>query len=149
MRVYRLVPMLVVLLLLTAGQSVQMIDWAYAACCNIWKPGCVSWSALVYGRIVIQDSKAIISIDKKEGYKVEVSQDVVKAFKEANLTSAYGFIVLSGTGTKEKVEVTVTAFVPAHPEKHDSTIGAEKAVKIYNKRFEDYFEEYQKKGTKQ
>ena len=142
MRVYKVVPMLVLFLLLTSGQSMQMIEQAYAACCNIWKPGCRSWSGMVYGSAEMLGTVATapmfrITDDKGFSRDIKASQDVVDEFINEKIKKDYGFsIVNSGTG-----EPMLIAFVPVakdHKQPNEQSIqGAGGVVKDYNKLFEE------------
>jgi hypothetical protein len=145
MLMYRVVPMLVLFLFLSGSQSFLMVDPAYPGCgnCWLWPTG---WGCLAYGDIELQSPTAKITL-KKESYTVGVSQDVEQAFKDANITHAYGFILMTAYGkTKEKTReieyphFVVTAFVPGDRDNHENKINAEKAVNMYNDIFEHYFE---------
>lgn len=148
MRVYKVVPLLVLFLLLTSGQSMQMIEQAYALCCPIWKKGCVTWQGLVYGsaeklgtvsdgpRFRIRDDKGF-TMDIKGSQAIADEFD--KEFIEKRKKIDYGFsIVSSATG-----EPVLIAFVPVDPTNHnppeDKTLkGAGGAVQVQNKLFEEF-----------
>ena len=142
MRVYRVVPMLVLFLLLTSGQSMQMIEQAYAICCNIWKPPCTRWSGMVYGSAEMLGTVATtpmfrITDDKGFSRDIKASQDIVDDFIHENIKKDYGFsIVNTGTG-----EPMLIAFVPVdkeHKRPNDQSIqGAGGVIKDFNKLFED------------
>ena len=146
MRVWRVVLMLVVFLLLTSGQFMQMIDQAYAVCCNIYKPPCTRWSALVYGSAELSGAvadvtshKAIIKSDKGYSKEVVVSEAVWEDFKHEKVNKDYGFSVLSIVNN----ELVLVAFVSANRDHQPPAavdkpfVGAGQVVERYNKEFEE------------
>ena len=141
MRVLRLVPMFVLFLVLSGGQTILMLDETNAACCNIYKPGCTSWSGLVYGTLEIQKDGAKVTTESGASKVLALAQDVRKEFSDEKIDNDYGFIVVSpATGTP-----TIIAFVPIdmnHTKKEDKDNpkkelrNAAQALKEYNQLFE-------------
>ena len=140
MRAYRVLPLLVLFLLLTSGQSLQLVERAYAACCPIWKQGCTNWSGMVYGSAELLPTVAdtptpMFRITDDKGFTKDIkgSQQVADEFRNQFPNQPkidYGFsIVNTATG-----EPMLIAFVPVDRNNHkpptDKTInGAGGAVK--------------------
>jgi len=145
MRALKVLPVLVLFLLLTSGQSLQMVERAYAACCNIWIKGCVSWHGMVYGSTELLFAKGtpMFRLTDDKGFMKDIkgSQEMVDEFISefpGDSKIDYGFaIVSSSTG-----EPVLVAFVPVDPKNHkkpsDTTLpGAGGAVQAQNKLFEE------------
>lgn len=142
MRVLRLVPILVLFLLLSGGQSMQ-IERAYAACCPIPRCPCC-WSYMIYGSItMLENGKASISTGKASTTVVDVSQRIQDAFKEEKITQDFGFIVLDGDMSQQQAQVV--AFVAADRNKHNPSVNdkgsAQSVVNFYNQAFEKFLKE--------
>jgi hypothetical protein len=136
-----LLPLLLVLFF-ALGEPIQLIEQAYAKCCSYWV--CGRWSGLVYGDLALNSPTGKITIGK-ESYTVDISPEVEESFKEAGLSHAFGFIVLTGfpqEGLPHK-RIVVTAFVPAERDSHNNQkVSAERSVKMYNKMFVEEYKEY-------
>jgi hypothetical protein len=134
MRKRRLIPFLSLFMLLSSGQSMQMIERANAAC-PPWPRCC--WQGIVTGTATVTNSKARLTTDKleKDGLflDVEVSQEMLDAFTEEKLLGqpVHGFIILT--------KLKMVGFVPTTRDhkKEDKTIPPEKALNFYNKQFEE------------
>ena len=142
MRVYKVVPMLVLFLLLTSGQSMQLIEQAYAVCCPVWLKGCVTWHSLVYGSAEMLGTvgpSPMVRIRDDKGFSrdIKASQAIVDAFKTDSITIDFGFSIVSAASG----EPVLIAFVPVtkdHKQPQDKTLqGAGGVVAAYNKEFED------------
>lgn len=141
MRSLRFGPVFILFLVLSGGPTILTLDQIDAACCNIWKPPCRSWSGMVYGSATILDNVATIPMvritdDKGFTKDIKVSPDVYDEFKSENIKTDYGFsIVNSRTG-----EPVLIAFVPLnmeHKKPNDQSIqGAGGAVRAWNELFE-------------
>ena len=154
MRMYRVVPMLVLFLLLSGGQSIQMIERANAGCLSF--PWCC-WSWIVAGDATVTNPKATITTKELErlgkSLTVEVSQEMLNAFKEEGLLGkpVSGFIILAGPkkGSND-MTITMTGFAPTTREHgiQDKSIPPQEALKKYNEDFEAYVMQSNGKGQK-
>jgi hypothetical protein len=118
MHILRCVLLLVLFLVFSGGQSIVMVNQAEAACCPSWRPGCVKWASMVYGRATLLASEqSLFSIEDDTGFRKEVtaSQDVVDGFAKEiqpgeNTKTYYGFSILK---QNEDGKMMLIAFVPA------------------------------------
>jgi hypothetical protein len=114
----RFIPVFVLLLVLSVGQAIIMVNQAEAVCCPISRPGCVKWAGMVYGRATLLASEhSLFSIEDDTGFRKEVkgSKEVVDGFanemqKGENTKTYYGFSILQ---QNEDGEMKLIAFVPA------------------------------------
>jgi hypothetical protein len=133
--------MLVLFLLLTSGQSMQMIEQAYATCCPVWLKGCITWHGLVYGSAEMLGTvgpSPMVRIRDDKGFSrdIKASQAIVDAFKTENITIDYGFSIVSAA-SGEPVLIGFAPVTKDHKQPQDKTLrGAGGVVADYNKEFE-------------
>ena len=139
MRALRLVPMFVLSLVLSGGQTILMVNQADARPCNPYKkeppPPCTSGWFLVIGSGEWLHKKGDIFLIKNiEGYylTVKASKEVVKAFKGEKTRVDHGVFVLSKPNGKE---ITLTAFIRNENGQEMQDLSALEAY--YNSKFQE------------
>jgi len=128
MPVFKLISILVFFLLVSGGQILLLVDWAYAGCCNCWKPRqpCIPCGCFLRAEVLLEQTSGqtvgneitIITKNSGNNYRVEASEDVIREILDLRKHGKipYGDYMFKASGSADNFKLKCVGFVPIDPE---------------------------------